>query len=492
MAKHGRYGQLITNTVLFTAGKFISKLMVLAMMRFYTYCLTPAEYSTADLIVDMANLLIPIACLGISEGIFRNAAARTGDKQAFLTAGLAVLGVGSLAFLLLSPLICLIPLFQNVAWLIVLYVLVSNIHTVVSQYLCAIGRTRLFAAQGILNTFLTIVLNILFLLGFDMGVSGFVLSIVLADGLTTLLLVIYTRLWRSVKPMPWSAMKPLVRSMLTFCLPLIPSTLCWWVTGVSDRYMVAAMFSHDENGLYAAAYKIPTLLTYAVGIFDSAWRLSVAAEAEDREACRTFYTRVWRSYTTVAFLGGAVLILGSYGLSALLFDLSYRDAWVYVPVLTVATVFAGLDTFLGSVYFTSRRTKGSMWTALCGAVLNIGLNLVLIPPLGAMGASLATLTSYFAVCMLRLLTVHRLIAFNREIGRGAVNTLLLLLMAFSATMAAETWGSSLLSPGGWWMAAAGCGVCIAVFNARVVVELTAGGMRAVRRRIFKSRKDISS
>ena len=80
--------------------------------------------------------------------------------------------------------------------------------------------------------------------------------------------------------------------------------------------MVAAMYSHAENGLYAAAYKIPTLLTYAVGIFDSAWRLSVAAEADNREACAAFYTRVWRWYTTLSFVGGAVLIL--FGLNTLL------------------------------------------------------------------------------------------------------------------------------------------------------------------------------
>ena len=65
-----------------------------------------------------------------------------------------------------------------------------------------------------------------------------------------------------------------------------------------------------------------------------------------------------------------------------------------------------------------------MLTALAGAVLNVVLNLLLIPRFDAMGASVATFVSYFAVCMLRLVTGRRLIPFKSEWGRLAVNTLL--------------------------------------------------------------------
>lgn len=434
MSKKGRYGTLLTNTAVFTAGKFISKLLVFFMIRLYTSCLTPDEYSTADLIVDMANLLIPLASLGISEGIFRNAAAKKGDKEAFLSAGLWILGIGSIGFLALSPLLMLIPMFRTTAWLIAVYVLVSNVHAVVSQYLCAIGKTRLFAGQGILNTALTILFNLIFLLGFDAGMLGYVSSIMLADGVTTVFLILYTRLWRSVKHLTRGERQPLVKSMLRFSLPLIPATICWWITGVSDRYMVAAMYSHAENGLYTAAYKIPTLLTYAVGIFDSAWRLSVAAESDDAEACKSFYSRVWKLYMAVSFACGAVLVVGSRFFAHLLFADAYRKAWLYVPVLTVATVFMGLDTFLGSVYFTCKKTVGSMVTALCGAVLNVGLNWLLIPSYGAMGAAVATLVSYAVVYVLRLMTVRRLIDFRTYPVQGGIYALLLLLLSAAVTL----------------------------------------------------------
>lgn len=427
----GKYTRLLTNTAIFTVGKLLSKLLVFFMVGLYTACLTREEFSSAELITGMANLLIPLACAGITEGIFRSAAAKTGDKEAFFTNGLLVYGVGSVIFLALTPLLGLLPFFEGSVWLIATYVVVANLHSVVSQYLCAVGRTKLFAGQGILNTVIVIGLNILFLPILDLGVTGYVGSIVLADLLTTVFLVAVTRLWRSVKPrsVSWET----VRSMLKFCLPLVPTTLFWWITGVSDRYMVAWMCSAELNGLYTAAYKIPNLLIYAISIFDSAWKLSVSAE-EDPEACSEFYSRVWRVYTTLAFLGGGGLILFSRFFAEILFASAFEDAWVYIPTLTLATVFTALCTFLSSVYFVSKKTMGSMLTAMAGAALNVILNFLLIPRFGAMGASVATFASYFAVCILRLVTVRRLIPFKQEWGRGGVSTLLLGILAVLITV----------------------------------------------------------
>ncbi len=468
-----KYTRLLANTAVFTVGKLLSKLLMFFMIGLYTACLTEAEFGTAELITSGANLLIPLACVGISEGIFRSAAARDGDKEAFFTNGLLVYGVGSLVFLCLSPLLGLIPRFSESVWLIAAYVVVANLHTVVSQYLCAIGRTKLFAGQGILNTALVIGLNILFLPVLDFGVTGYVGSIILADLLTTVFLILITRLWRAVKPR--SISKQTIAAMLKFCLPLVPTTIFWWITGVSDRYMVDMMCSPELNGLYTAAYKIPNLLIYAISIFDSAWKLSVSSE-EDPEACAAFYSRVWRVYTTLAFLGGGGLILCSRICARILFAEAFEAAWVYIPILTFATVFTALCTFLGSVYFASKRTMGSMLTALAGAVLNVVLNLLLIPRFDAMGASVATFVSYFAVCLLRLVTGRRLIPFKGEWGRLAINTLLTGALAVAVTL------TGTYSPLLTWGGAALLFVFLLGFNVKPVMELLRDAKRMLKGR----------
>lgn len=467
-----KYTRLLTNTAVFTVGKLLSKLLMFFMIGLYTSCLSEAEFGTAELITGGANLLIPLACVGISEGIFRSAAAKNGDKEAFFTNGLLVYGVGSVVFLCLSPLLGFIPRFGKSVWLIAAYVVVANLHTVVSQYLCAVGRTKLFAGQGILNTALVIGLNILFLPVLDFGVTGYVGSIILADLGTTVFLILITRLWRAVKPR--SISKRTIAAMLRFCLPLVPTTIFWWITGVSDRYMVDMMCSPELNGLYTAAYKIPNLLIYAISIFDSAWKLSVSAE-EDPEACAAFYSRVWRVYTTLAFLGGGGLILCSRICARILFAEAFEAAWVYIPILTFATVFTALCTFLGSVYFASKRTMGSMLTALAGAGLNVVLNLLLIPRFDAMGASVATFVSYFAVCILRLVTGRRLIPFKGEWGRLAVNTALVGGLAAAVTLTGSY--SPLLT----WGGAAVLFVFLLGFNVKPVRELLRDAKRLLRR-----------
>ena len=418
-----RLKRLVGNTLIFTAGKFISKLLVFFMMPLYTACLSEAQYSTADLITQLANLLIPLACLGISEGIFRNAAAKQGDKEAFFSSGVALLGLGTLGFLLLSPLLLLLEYFAPYLWLIVLFVLCANFHSVCSQYICAIGKTKIFALQGIVNTALNIGFNLLFLLGFGMKIEGYVLSVVCADLVTTLALIALCRLWRafSVKKISGTLMKEL----LSFSLPLIPTTVFWWITGVSDRYLVARMRSDTENGLYAAAYKIPTLLTYMVSVFNEAWRLSAVRESDDPKACADFFSQVFRYYVAVVFVGGAFLIAFAKVCSVILFADSYYEAWLYVPILVIATVFTSFDSFLATAYFTKKKTMASFYTSMAGAVLNIVLNLIWIPVWGAVGASLATFASYFTVFVLRAATMHYFIRFNMQIPKIALNTLLL-------------------------------------------------------------------
>jgi O-antigen/teichoic acid export membrane protein len=203
--------------------------------------------------------------------------------------------------------------------------------------------------------------------------------------------------------------------------------------------MVAYLCSDEMNGLYAAAYKIPTLITYVVIIFNDAWKLSAVAESDDREQCTKFYSEVFKYYIAVMFAGGAILAVGAQIFAKILFAESYFSAWVYIPILSAATVFTSLDTFLGSAYFTVKKTGMSFWTALIGAGVNVVLNVFLIPPYGALGASVATYASYFAVFVIRAVTMHRFIPFRMYPVRIAVNTVLITAIAVVMTQ----WGSEL-------------------------------------------------
>lgn len=249
------------------------------MVRFYTGVLSPSDYGTADLIMQTANLLIPIASLGITNGVFRFALDRVSQRKTVFTGGLITIVLGSAVLLLACPLLSYSSSLKEYAVLICAYTLASNLHSLCAQYVRAEGKTGLFALQGILNTALVIFFNILFLLFFKLGVLGYVMSVVAADGLCTLYLVLHEKLWTVCTPDPE---KPLWKSMLRYSIPLIPTTIFWWITSVSDRYMIAYFLGTEANGLYAVACKIPTVLTLLSTIFLEAWQFSAIEEATGR------------------------------------------------------------------------------------------------------------------------------------------------------------------------------------------------------------------
>ena len=415
----GRKKTLASNTAVLAIGTFASKFLVFFMMPLYTRFLLPGEYSTADLITQTANLLMPLACAGISQGIFRFALDGAEHQKSVFSSGLAILAAVSVIFGALTPILCLFDVFDSYVWLIACYVIVANLHAAVSQYLRAKGQTVLYATGGLVGTVLTVGFNLLFLVGLDMGILGYVLSVVLGDAVVTVMLFLVGRLWRDVDPR--SVNRTTIRDMLRYSLPLIPTTIFWWITNVSDRYLVIAMKGEFENGLYAVAYKIPTLLTLVCGVFIDAWQFSAVSERDEGER-KDFFSSVFGGYQGIIFMGASGLILFSKLATRILLAENYYDSWQYIPVLAAATAFSALVNFMASVYMVKKRSMNSFVTAAVGAVLNIVLNLLLIPNFSAMGAAVATFFSYFLVFIIRTVDSRRMIPFRLGLPKLIFNT----------------------------------------------------------------------
>ncbi len=434
-----RYKKLFSDTVILGLGTFGSKLLVFLLMPLYTAWLSTAEYGTAELITSTANLIIPLACVGISNGIFRFAADRESDKRAVFSTSAALLLLGSVVFAALSPLLTLVGFFDGYVWLIVLYVLSANLQAVCAQYVRAVDRPRMFALQGILNTALTILFNVLFLVLFDMGVRGYVLSVIVGNLLTTVFLLIGARLWQVFS---WRAVnRRIMRDLLVFSLPMVPTTVCWLITDLSDRYMVTWFCGEAVNGIYSAAYKIPTVVTLLSSIFMQAWQFSAVASSSDDEECKCFYSEVFRGFLSLIFMGAAALVIASPLLTKLLLNSAYHDAWQFMPTLLCAAAFEAVVSFLATVYMVRKKSLHSFFTAIVGSILNIILNFMLIPQMGALGAAVATLASYAAVLVLRLIDAPHLIRFRLYLPRLVVSALLLLASAalMTSTLSGKLW-----------------------------------------------------
>ena len=441
-----KYKKLLSNTGLITLGTFGSKILVFFLTPLYTYLLTDAQFGTADLLAQTAKLILPILSLGITEAVFRFALDKAEDPKKVLTAGFGILGIGALLYVIAAPILGLFEMFSGSIWLVLCYAAASSLHSLVSLYIRTKDHFKFYAVQGVINTLLVILFNLLFLIVFDLGVTGYVLSVACADFAVFLLVFWVEKLWLDLLPLA-SVPFRLWKEMLLYSIPLIPNTIFWWVISVSDRYMVSAMVGQGANGLYAAAYKIPTLITLLCQIFAQAWTYSSVKE-DNKETRGDFFGKVFTFYLAVLFVGASGIILFSKMFTGILFHESYYSSWQYIPVLTLATVFSSLATFMGSVYTVSKKSVPAMLTVTAGAVVNIVLNFLLIPSelggvslpgWGAMGAAIATFISYVVVFGARAATAKRHVDFDMHLPLLFMNALLVGGQALIMIMELPLW-----------------------------------------------------
>ena len=424
MNRKNKYTTLVSNTFLISIGTFGSKLLTFFMVRFYTEVLTPSDYGTADLIMQGANLLFPVISMGIVEGVFRFALGNPKKRRNIFSAGVWVITGGSAVLAAVTGLTWSADLFDDVLWLMAIYTIASCYHSLCAQFIRAQGKMALYAGQGILNTVLVIGLNILFLLVFKWGITGYVLSTAVADILCSGFLVFKEKLWQYLTVKPG---KGLLAHMLRYSVPLIPTTIFWWITSVSDRYMITAFLGSDANGIYAVAAKIPTLLTLMATIFLEAWQFSAIAEsAGERKEHIRFYSKIWKIFMSAMFLaGGVVIALSQWEIRVLSAD-EYYSAWQYIPLLSAAMIFSSFVTFAGSIYVVEKKSLLSFGTSMAGAAVNILLNLILIPTeLGIQGAVIATFSSYFLVFLIRSKNARKLLPFRLYSQRLTVNCMIM-------------------------------------------------------------------
>ena len=184
-------------------------------------------------------------------------------------------------------------------WIIYLYVLTSCTQNVCSQFIRALGHVRLYAIDGIFRTFVTIMLNILYLKVFRWNILGYVFSIICSDALSTVCLFIIAGLWKYVKLKRLDM--HLWRGMLAYSLPLVPDAILVYIIGFSDQVFLASMQDTAVSAIYSIAYRVPTLIALVASIFVDAWQISMVNNNTKEEQI-TFFSNVGNTYSSIVFI----------------------------------------------------------------------------------------------------------------------------------------------------------------------------------------------
>ncbi|MCB9959997.1 MAG: flippase [Rhodospirillaceae bacterium] len=219
---------------------------------------------------------------------------------------------------------------------------------------------------------------------------------------------------------PW----PAIRQLLKDALPLALSAAAVIIYMRIDMVMLGAMAPAEEVGIYAVAVRVAEASYFVpLAIIQAVTPSLVRAKAQGSDHYHLRLRQLLQALVLYSYAVGAVTLAIAGPLVTLLFGDAYAAAGLVLTLYIWSTVFV----VLGSASSAHLLNEGLTWvlptrTAI-GALVNVGLNFVLIPHYGAVGATIATLVAYAIAAVL----VHAAInAATRDLLVRQVRALLLL------------------------------------------------------------------
>lgn len=395
-----KYRYFLKNTLLLTISNFSSKILIFLLVPIYTSALTTIEYGNYDLITTTISLFIPIITLNICEAIMRFTMDESVKKVDIITIGFRIISIS----VLVSGIIIFINERLNL-WnglsdysLEVFAFFVANLlYQFIIQFAKGLEDVKGVAIAGILSTIFTVAGNIVLLLVLDLHLKGFYIAYILGQFIPFLFLAFRLKITKYIS---FNINKELKQKMIGYSIPLIFNSLGWWVNSVSDRYIVTWICGFAINGIYSISYKIPSILNTFQNIFNQAWQISAIKEY-DKDEAETFYNNMLYFVNSLMVLAGVVLILFSKVIAHFLYAKDFYVAWVFVPFLIISNVINSASGVIGPVLSAANKTRALGKSAIYGAVVNVVLNVMLVHPLGAQGAAIATFISSFVIFYFR-------------------------------------------------------------------------------------------
>ena len=419
---------LAKDTGLFAISNFGSKILVFLLTPLYTSILTTEEYGIADLITTTIGFIYPILTLAIADATIRYALDKETDKKKVLNNSLLLTFFSVLILLLFRPIILLVNQTVDYYWMIfVATYALFNIHNCISNYIKGIAHTGLFAIQGLIQTIVVIACNIVFLVYLKMGLHGYLISIIIGYIVPIAIMIICGKLYKDIIPLKFDWI--LMRDMLRYSIPMVPTLLAWAINTSIDKYMIIGFVGLSDSGVYSVAHKIPTIFTTIMSIFTQAWQISAISNyGSDDES--QYHTVIYSGLNIISVIGCLFVILLCKWFAVFLFAKDFFIAWRYVPLLTVSAMFASHGGFLASSFRAAKKTKSLFGSVLLGSLINVVLNWTLIPKYGSLGAAIATSVSFTVIWFFRFVLSQAIV----EIKINKIVTLITYIIFYGSAI----------------------------------------------------------
>lgn len=436
MVSESRGKYLFKNTFIFTIGSIATKFITFILVPIYTHILTTQEYGVVDLISTISMVLAPVLILNIGESVMRFSLDKDADHNQIMSAGLLVLIMAVIGGAIIIPVAQCFGNLGEYSSYLYFYTISSAGSQLLLCYLRGKEQLIQYTCGNIINTFNVAVLNILFLVVLRKGIKGYLLAYIIAGIITAAYAFFAGNVLNVIRN--FKINKRLTTEMLKYSLVLVPNVFMWWIMNSADRIVITAVIGAAANGIFAIAYKIPSLMSTVAGIFNQAWSYSAIRE-EESEDKESYTNNVYKGFFMVISLSALGMLMILKPFMHVYVNATYYSAWRYAPYLIIGFVFQTLSSFLSTPYTVNKDSKGFLFSATFGAVVNIVLNFLLVFKWGLTGVAIATGVSYVAVFF------YRVIDTKKYIKMDIFNKRYMLIMAILIIQAITVYSENIFS-----------------------------------------------
>ena len=418
-----RLKELLRHSAIYGLGSIVARILGVLLLPLYTRYLSPGDYGLIETLVALSAVLAALVAQGMKSAFFRFYFDSAEEERRLLVVRTAFWYVVAAAT---AVLVLGVSLARPISWLL----FGTNDHAglVVAAFVglwAAMNyeqmtslfrveqRSTAYVAATLANVGVTIAATVLLVVVFDKGPLG-----VIVGNFTGTLIVYAALLVYSRGRLGLQFDRPLYRAMNRFGLPLVPSALALWLTNFSDRFFLVKLADPHEVGLYSIGVRIASAILLLLTAFRMAWPAFAYSIEDDREAQRTYSFVLTYVVFVTCWLALALGLLAPWIVRLIATRPFYPAQNVVAPLAFGAAAFgAYIVVQIGTG--RARRT-GSNWLVTgLGALVNVALNLALIPSFGRAGAAVATVTAYTLLFLVMAWRANRVFPVSYQWRRVA-------------------------------------------------------------------------
>ena len=420
----GYLRRLATTGAAYTAASILSKVIAVALLPLYTRYLTTEDYGAAEILFAAVVTASIIVRLGLIEAILRFYYLPDEDPKRVVSSTFAGLfWLSTLGALVALPFAAplselLLPHPEKLggsAPELVRIAIVGLWVLTMWEYMLTLfrleERARAFFVTTILNVVAAIALTVVLVVGREEGARGLLIGSY-ASGAAFVVVLIALQ-WRRLSLRFDPA---LLRRLFRFGLPTMPAEVSLYALNFVDRLIIVRSLGLAEAGLYSLGVKFAQAVNVLVRGFQLAWPPLAYSIRDDDEARRTYATVVTLFVAGCAFVVTGMWLFSRWIVRALAAP-KFFDSYEVIGLIAAAVTLYALYLVLVVILGRTGRTEFNLPAAIAALVVNVALNLLLVPQLEIVGAALALVASYLVVLGLMYVFTQRLFRVPYEWGR---------------------------------------------------------------------------